>query len=113
MRRSAFFIRFIGIGVLFHLYVSVRLISDAPGGMPWKVLAALLLVASVVLIPIGMSARNIEGQPLADRLAWLGLTAIVFFVAAAHLRARCDAAHRASRQLVARHAGRFARTGRQ
>ncbi|KND60759.1 putative phosphoesterase [Candidatus Burkholderia verschuerenii] len=79
MRRSAFFIRFIGIGVLFHVYVGVRLIGDAPVGMPWKVLAALLLIASLVLIPIGMSARNIEGQPLADRLAWLGLTAMGFF----------------------------------
>jgi uncharacterized protein len=79
MRRSAFFIRFIGVGALFHLYVGVRLIGDAPVGQPWKVLAALLLLASLLLIPVGMSARNLEGQPLADRLAWLGLTAMGFF----------------------------------
>ncbi|WP_244816912.1 metallophosphoesterase [Caballeronia sp. Lep1P3] len=79
MRRSAFFIRFIGIGVLFHLYVGVRLIPDAPVGIALKVLAALLLVASLVLIPLGMMARNIEQQPLSDRLAWLGLTALGFF----------------------------------
>ncbi|KND55266.1 putative phosphoesterase [Candidatus Paraburkholderia kirkii] len=79
MRRSAFFIRFIGIGILFHIYVGVRLIPDAPVGLPLKVLAAALLVASVVFIPLGMAARSIEAQPLADRLAWLGLTALGFF----------------------------------
>jgi uncharacterized protein len=79
MRRSAFFIRFIGIGVLFHVYVGVRLISDAPVGMAWKALAVAYLAASLVLIPLGMAARNIEPQPLSDRLAWLGLTALGFF----------------------------------
>jgi uncharacterized protein len=79
MRRSAFFIRFIGIGVLFHIYVGVRLIPDAPVAHAWKALAVALLVASLVLIPLGMSARNIEQQPLSDRLAWLGLTALGFF----------------------------------
>ncbi|SAK55818.1 Ser/Thr protein phosphatase family protein [Caballeronia calidae] len=79
MRRSAFFIRFIGIGVLFHLYVGVRLIPDAPVGLPLKVLAAILLSVSVIVIPLGMAARQIEPQSLADRLAWLGLTALGFF----------------------------------
>ncbi|BAN24960.1 metallophosphoesterase [Caballeronia insecticola] len=79
MRRSAFFIRFIGIGILFHIYVGVRLIPDAPVGLPLKVLAAALLVASVILIPLGMAARSIEAQPLADRFAWLGLTALGLF----------------------------------
>lgn len=79
MRRSAFFIRFIGIGILFHIYVGVRLIPDAPVGLSLKVLAVALLVASVILIPIGMAARSLETQPLADRLAWFGLTALGFF----------------------------------
>lgn len=79
MRRSAFFLRFIGIGVLFHIYVGVRLIPDAPVGLPLKVLAAILLAVSVIVIPLGMAARQIEPQSLADRLAWLGLTALGFF----------------------------------
>ncbi|KXU83629.1 serine/threonine protein phosphatase [Caballeronia megalochromosomata] len=79
MRRSAFFLRFIGIGVLFHVYVGVRLIPDAPVGLPLKVLAAILLAVSVIVIPLGMAARQIEPQSLADRLAWLGLTALGFF----------------------------------
>ncbi|SAK96991.1 Ser/Thr protein phosphatase family protein [Caballeronia fortuita] len=79
MRRSAFFLRFIGIGVLFHIYVGIRLIPDAPVGLPLKVLAAVLLAASVIVIPLGMAARQIEPQALADRLAWFGLTALGFF----------------------------------
>ncbi|SAK80612.1 Ser/Thr protein phosphatase family protein [Caballeronia catudaia] len=79
MRRSAFFLRFIGIGILFHIYVGVRLIPAAPVGMPLKMLAAVLLAASVILVPLGMAARQIEPQALADRLAWCGLTALGFF----------------------------------
>jgi predicted MPP superfamily phosphohydrolase len=79
MRRSAFFLRVIGIGILFHLYVGVRLIPAAPVGTPLRWLAAFVLVASVVLIPLGMAARTIEQQPLSDRLAWIGLVALGFF----------------------------------
>jgi uncharacterized protein len=79
MRRSAFFIRVIGIGILFHVYIGVRLIPSAPVGLPLQWLAALLLVASCLLIPLGMAARNIEQQPLSDRLAWVGLLVMGFF----------------------------------
>ncbi|SAL72121.1 metallophosphoesterase [Caballeronia telluris] len=79
MRRSAFFLRVIGIGILFHLYVGVRLIPAAPVGAPLRWLAALVLVASVLLIPLGMAARTIEQQPLSDRLAWIGLITMGFF----------------------------------
>jgi predicted MPP superfamily phosphohydrolase len=79
MRRSAFFFRVIGIGILFHLYVGVRLIPAAPVGAPLRWLAALVLVASVLLIPLGMAARTIEQQPLSDRLAWIGLITMGFF----------------------------------
>ncbi len=79
MRRSAFFIRVIGIGILFHVYIGLRLIPVAPVGVPLRWLAVLLLVASVILIPLGMSARNISSQPLSDRLAWTGLLVMGFF----------------------------------
>lgn len=79
MRRSAFFIRVIGIGILFHVYIGVRLIPVAPVGAPLRWLAVLLLVASVGLIPLGMSARNISSLPLSDRLAWVGLLVMGFF----------------------------------
>lgn len=79
MRRSAFFIRVIGIGILFHVYIGVRLIPAAPVSPALKVLAVLALVASIVLIPLGMIARNIGQQPLSDRLAWIGLLVMGFF----------------------------------
>ncbi len=79
MRRSAFFIRVIGIGILFHVYVGVRLIPVAPVGAALQWLAVLALVASCLLIPLGMAARNISQQPLSDRLAWIGLLFMGFF----------------------------------
>jgi uncharacterized protein len=79
MRRSAFFIRIIGIGILFHVYIGVRLIPAAPVGTALKILAVLALVVSVMLIPLGMIARNIGQQPLSDRLAWIGLLIMGFF----------------------------------
>jgi len=75
----SFFIRVIGIGILMHVYIGVRLIPAAPVGVPLKWLAALLLVASALLIPLGMTARNISQQPLSDRLAWVGLLMMGLF----------------------------------
>jgi hypothetical protein len=79
MRRTSFLVRVIFIGILLHVYVGFRLIPDLPVGTPLRVLAALWLVLSVCVIPLGVLARNIEQQPLADRLAWLGLLVLGFF----------------------------------
>ncbi|MGF6758585.1 metallophosphoesterase [Paraburkholderia sp. GAS334] len=80
MRRSfSFLARIIFIGILLHIYVGFRLIPDLPVGTTWRVLAALWLVLSVFVIPLGMLARTIEQQPLGDRLAWIGLMGMGFF----------------------------------
>ncbi|QCP53412.1 metallophosphoesterase [Trinickia violacea] len=79
MRRSGFFVRAIGIGVLLHIYVGLRLIPELPVGPVLRGLAALWLVLSCGLIPAGMLARTLERQPLADRLAWIGLLTMGFF----------------------------------
>jgi predicted MPP superfamily phosphohydrolase len=79
MRRSSFLVRFICIGVLLHIYVGLRIIPDLPIDSTGRWLAALWLVLSVLFIPLGMLARTIEQQPLADRLAWIGLLAMGFF----------------------------------
>lgn len=79
MRRSAFFVRAIAIGILLHIYVGFRLIPELPVGLPVKALAALWLVLSCCLIPLGMLARNFERQPHADRIAWIGLLTMGFF----------------------------------
>jgi predicted MPP superfamily phosphohydrolase len=79
MRRSSFLVRFICIGVLLHIYVGLRIIPDLPIDTAGRWLAVLWLVLSCLLIPLGMLARTIERQPLADRLAWVGLLAMGFF----------------------------------
>ncbi|CAG4913341.1 hypothetical protein LMG31841_05668 [Paraburkholderia saeva] len=80
MRRPlSFLARFIFIGILLHIYVGFRLIPDLPVGPTWRVLAVLWLVLSVLVIPLGMLARTIKRQPLADRLAWIGLMGMGFF----------------------------------
>ncbi|NDL63732.1 metallophosphoesterase [Acerihabitans arboris] len=79
MLRSAFFIRLISIVILLHGYIGARLIPALPVGIPFKWSAALLLVASVLLIPLGMAARNIGKQPLSDLLAWVGYLVMGFF----------------------------------
>lgn len=79
MRRSSFLVRIIVIGIMLHVYVGLRLIPDAPVDATGRWLMALWLVLSVLLIPLGMLARNIKRQPLGDRLAWVGLLAMGFF----------------------------------
>jgi uncharacterized protein len=79
MLRLSFFVRFITIGVLLHVYVGFRLIPDLPAPAAGKWLAALWLVLSCLVIPPGLLARTIRRQPLADRLAWVGMLAMGFF----------------------------------
>jgi predicted MPP superfamily phosphohydrolase len=79
MRRSSFLVRVIVIGVLLHIYVGLRIIPDLPVATAGRGLAALWLVLSCLLIPLGMLARTIERQPLGDRLAWIGLLAMGYF----------------------------------
>jgi predicted MPP superfamily phosphohydrolase len=79
MRRKRFFVRAIGIGVLLHIYIGLRLIPELPVGPVLQGLAVLWLVLSCALVPLGMLARTLQRQPLADRLAWIGLLAMGFF----------------------------------
>jgi uncharacterized protein len=79
MRRSSFLVRVIVIGIALHIYVGFRLIPEWPVNPTLQILAALWLVLSCFLIPLGVLARRIERQPLADRLAWVGLLAMGFF----------------------------------
>jgi predicted MPP superfamily phosphohydrolase len=79
MRRLSFLVRIIGIGILLHIYVGFRVIPDLPVASTGRWLAALWLVLSVLLIPLGMLARTIKRQPLGDRLAWAGLLAMGLF----------------------------------
>lgn len=62
--------------VALHGYLGARLVPDLPGGSAAKAVLVALLVASAVLMPMGLLARRIRRQPLSDRLAWAGSLAM-------------------------------------
>ena len=66
------------ISILLHAYVGARIAPDLPSG-PWPVLFVALVVASALLMPMGLLARRVRRQPLADRLAWAGSLAMGLF----------------------------------
>jgi len=58
---------------LFHAYIGWRLLPALPIGNLGMVIGALLLVASTLLLPLGMLARFlVANQTLADRITWAG-----------------------------------------
>ena len=68
-----------GLSAVLHAYVALRLIPDlAAFPAAWFLLAAVLL-ASTLLIPMGLMARRIARPPLADRLGWAGLLCMGLF----------------------------------
>jgi predicted MPP superfamily phosphohydrolase len=67
-----------GLSAALHYYVGARIVPELPGA--WApVLFTLLLVASTLLMPMGMAARRLFRQPLADTLAWAGLLVMGLF----------------------------------
>jgi predicted MPP superfamily phosphohydrolase len=79
MRRNAFFIRFLAIGLLFHVYVGARIIPVAFDSPAARGVAVLALLGFCVLIPLGMGARRFDDGWLASVVAWTGLIAMGFF----------------------------------
>ena len=66
------------VNALLHTYVGCRIALALPAG-PWALLLVATLLASVLLMPLGLLARRIRRQPLSDRLAWAGLLAMGLF----------------------------------
>lgn len=64
---------------LLHFFIGWSLLPDMPVVPFVKILGALWLFASLMLVPAGLLARGIKHQPLSDRLAWAGLTAMGLF----------------------------------
>ena len=61
-----------------HLYVGMRIAAALPGWLcPWML--SLLLLASAVVMPLGLLSRRFAKPPAADRLAWVGLLAMGLF----------------------------------
>lgn len=60
-----------GLSTALHLYIGARLLPELQGA--WAAAFAVLLVASALLVPMGMVARRYFGSPRADRVAVTGL----------------------------------------
>jgi len=79
LRQSSFFLRFLTLGALAHVYVGARLIPDALLSGAGAAAAILALLLSCILIPLGMLARSSVNPPWGDRIAWVGLIAMGLF----------------------------------
>lgn len=62
-----------------HAYVGLRLVPDLAGWPVAQLLLGLVLLASAVLTPLGLTARRFKSQPLSDRMAWTGMLAMGLF----------------------------------
>ena len=60
-------------------YVGWRLLSGLGVGPVGMAVGIVLLIGCCLLIPVSMRTRGLENRKLADRLAWVGLTAMGFF----------------------------------
>ena len=68
-----------GLSAVLHAYVALRLIPDLAAFPAAGLLLAAVLLASTLLIPMGLMARRIARPPLADRLGWAGLLCMGLF----------------------------------
>jgi uncharacterized protein len=75
--RSSFFTILVLLAAL-HFYIGIRILPALPVPDFVRGLGALWLVMSCVLMPSGVGIYRFE-QPLADRVAWVGLLAMGLF----------------------------------
>jgi predicted MPP superfamily phosphohydrolase len=59
--------------LLLHAYLALRLIPDLSAWPLAQGLAGLTLLASTVMLPLGLTARRFKSPLLADRMAWTGM----------------------------------------
>jgi uncharacterized protein len=60
-------------------YIGWRLLSGLSVGPAGVVAGILLLIGCCLFIPFSMQTRSLQNRKFADRLAWVGLTAMGFF----------------------------------
>jgi uncharacterized protein len=60
-------------------YIGWRLLSGLSVSPPGLIAGTLLLVGCCLFIPFSMQTRALQNRKFADRLAWVGLTAMGFF----------------------------------
>jgi predicted MPP superfamily phosphohydrolase len=64
---------------LLHTYIGGRLLPDLPFGVVATSATALMLLASMLLVPLGIGARRFSRGPVAEGVTWAGLIALGFF----------------------------------
>jgi predicted MPP superfamily phosphohydrolase len=80
MRISRSFLIALGMLGLLHVYIGVRLLPALPLDVAERVIGALLLGASCVLIPIGLMARTLRDRSkAAERMVFTALIAMGLF----------------------------------
>lgn len=67
------------LSALLHLYVGWRLVPSLAAWPVAQALLAMVLVASTVLLPLGLLAQRRVQGPWGERLAWLGLVGMGLF----------------------------------
>jgi hypothetical protein len=79
MRPRRFIVIAVGLLLLLHAYIGWRLLPALPLALTGRIIGIVLLGISCALLPLGLFARSIQRQPLADRLAWAGFLAMGLF----------------------------------
>jgi predicted MPP superfamily phosphohydrolase len=79
MRPRRLILIVVGLLLLLHAYIGWRLLPALSLGLGGWTIGIVLLTISCVLLPLGLLARFIKRQPLADRLAWIGLLTMGLF----------------------------------
>ncbi|HEY3698849.1 MAG TPA: metallophosphoesterase [Spongiibacteraceae bacterium] len=79
MRPRRFIFIAVGLLLLLHAYIGWRLLPALPLALTGRIIGIVLLGISCALLPLGLFARSIQRQPLADRLAWAGFLAMGLF----------------------------------
>lgn len=64
---------------LLHIYIAWRILPDLPLPSIYAALAAIWLLLSIFLVPLGLLSRAIKNQSVADKLAWGGMLSMGFF----------------------------------
>lgn len=79
MRLSRTFLMILALLVACHAYIGWRILPDLPITPTWRWVGVVALMASCVLVPMGLAGRSVSHRSLADRLAWAGLLAMGLF----------------------------------
>src|SRR5690348_16207988 len=77
MRRSL--LPFLALVVLMHCYIGIRLLPAMELGVLGITVGILLLLASCVLVPLGLSAPRLRRRRWSETIAWVALIAMGYF----------------------------------